>query len=330
MIKNLRMYSLLDKLKEFNKKQIAVIGDVMLDHYIYGGVSRISPEAPVPIVLVNKENFSLGGASNVANNLTVLGAKVTLFGVVNKEDYAGKKIESLNNRINFNFFHDQRKTTVKTRVIAEGQQLIRFDYEDDREIPKKIAEQILTSFRNEIGKFDAIILSDYNKGTLTKKLTEGIIDIANKNDKPVLVDPKPKNIDLFQNCTVLCPNHFEAEAVTKISYNNGKNLRKTAERLSQKINAKYILIKCGKDGIFTYKDKKNNSLIPTYAEEVFDVIGAGDTVLAVLALALASKAGIEEAAKLANYAAGVVVRKVGTSTVTIEEIKEYIKKKNSK
>lgn len=324
------MNDLLDILKGFKGKNIAVIGDIMLDHYIYGDVSRISPEAPVPIVLVNKESFFLGGAANVANNIVSLGAKATLYGITNKNDYGGKKLLSLNNKINFNIFHDERKTTIKTRIMASDQQLIRFDQENQEKISPRVENEILSSFKKEVKDFDAIVLSDYNKGIFTKNLTKGIIELSNKNKKVSVVDPKPENISLFKNCTAVCPNHIGAMSIANLDFNNESNLKEAAEIILKKVNSKYVIITCGKDGIFVYENQKDNCLMPTYAEEVFDIIGAGDTVKAVLGLALSSNATIKQAAELANYAAGVVIKKVGTSTATIEEIEKYIRKRNNK
>lgn len=323
------MDKLLKTLTKFKDKNIAVIGDVMLDHYIYGEVSRISPEAPVPIVVVDKENYFLGGAANTANNIVALGARATLYGVINKEDSAGKMILSLGGKINLCLSHDRRKTTVKTRIIASDQQLIRFDYEDEQKISERVEEEIIISFRKDVKNFNAIAMSDYNKGIFTKRLAKELITLANKHNKPVIIDPKPENIDFFKNCTAICPNHVGAMSITGINYNKN-NLKKAAEIIIKKINSRYVVITCGKDGIFVYENDKNSRLIPTYAEEVYDIVGAGDTVKAVLALALSSNANIYESAELANYAAGVVIKKVGTSTTTIEEIKKYIEKRSNK
>ncbi|MGL5122626.1 MAG: D-glycero-beta-D-manno-heptose-7-phosphate kinase [Fusobacteriaceae bacterium] len=313
---------LLEILKKFDNAKIAVVGDMMIDDYIMGSVDRISPEAPVPVLKVLEERFVLGGAANVVNNLAHLGAKTISFGVIGS-DYNGDKIINSFNEKNIDSSgivrSSNRPTIVKRRIISGHQQLLRIDWEDPSPIPKEYEDLIIDNIKKNIKNLDAIILSDYDKGVLTKRVAQEIIEISKKNNVIVTVDPKPKNVNNYNGATSMTPNRKEAMECLGLSsfediYKLGKNLKK-------KLNLSNLLITRSEEGMSLFLDEVIN--IPTYAKEVYDVTGAGDTVISVFTLAAATGVSWHEAAKIANVAAGVVVGRVGTSTVTKEEIVEF-------
>lgn len=314
---------LLEILKKFDNIKIAVVGDMMLDDYIIGSVERISPEAPVPVVKVLEEKFVLGGAANVVNNLATLGAKTISYGVIGK-DYNGERlIEDLKKKGIDTLGiikSEERPTIVKRRIIGGHQQLLRIDWEDSSDIPKKYEDEIIESIKKNINEIDAIILSDYDKGVLTKRVAEEIIEIARKNGKIVTVDPKPKNAKNYIGATSMTPNRKEAMecmGITKVS-----DIYELGNALKKELDLKNLLITRSEEGMSLFLDKEIKD-IPTYAKEVYDVTGAGDTVISVFTLAAATGVEWHEAAKIANTAAGVVVGRIGTSTVTKEEIVEF-------
>jgi len=318
-------------LDNFKNKNILVIGDILLDKFSWGEVNRVNPEQPAaPLVRIIKENYVLGGAANVANNIVSLGAKCCLYGVIGR-DYSGERIKKMC-RFKKIIFKDFRykKTILKQRIMAHGQQITRMDF-GEKEISKiggALQDKIIGSLKKEIKKYDFIILSDYDKFLFNQEISSRIINLARENNIPVLVDPKPINLEFFKGCYLICPNKKEAEIMSGIKYSNGvETLEKMARILSEKINSRYVIITCGEDGVFSYGGEENR-FIGTKAREVSDVTGAGDTFASVLALGLACKLDINDAVTLANYAAGIVVGKVGTATATINEIKERIEKDN--
>ncbi|BDU51363.1 D-glycero-beta-D-manno-heptose-7-phosphate kinase [Haliovirga abyssi] len=317
---------LLKTLENFENKKIAVVGDFMLDEYIFGNVDRISPEAPVPVVNVTNETFVLGGAANVVNNLCSLGAKVVAFGVIG-EDKNGEKMEmELEKRgvDTSGIFRDKdRPTIVKKRIIAHNQQLLRLDWEDKNEIIFYLEDELLNSFKSKISNIDAIILSDYDKGVLTPKVVKTIIEIANKNNKIVIVDPKPKNKLNYIGATSMTPNTKEAlNCLDNMKIRTEDDFKMLGYKLKDELNLKNLLITRSEKGMSIFEDNIVED-IPTMAKEVYDVTGAGDTVIAVFTLSASAGASFYEAAKIANTAAGVVVGRIGTSTVTREEIVEF-------
>ncbi len=323
------MNKLLKAIEKFEDRKILVIGDIILDEYVYGEISRINPEASSShLVKVKEEEYFLGGAANVANNLASLGCGTYLFGVIGEGLCAGK-IDELCNKAKINLEsiagYDGRPTVLKKRVMVDNHQIIRMDYEKTNEINRVLENMILDDFKKYIGEADCIAISDYDKGTLTKNLSQKIIKMANKNKVPVLIDPKPQNVNYFKNSNVIRLNHHEASIITNIDYKNGNNLIKTAKKLQKITNSQYTIISCGKDGLFVYDGNKNKK-IGTNAKELADVTGAGDTVLAGLCLGLTSGLNIYEASELANYMAGIVVGKVGTAIVTKKELIQAIKK----
>ncbi len=310
---------LLEILESFKNIKIAVIGDMMLDDYIIGSVDRISPEAPVPVVNVVEERFVLGGAANVVNNLSTLGAQTFSFGVIG-DDPNGDRLtnEFAKNNINVNGIvrAEDRPTIVKRRIIAHNQQLLRLDWENKRDISPELESKLLRNLRNCIDEIDAIILSDYDKGVLTPLVAKEIIKLANEHGKIVTVDPKPKNAENYVGATSMTPNR--KEAMECIGLDRIEDVEKLGRELKEKLNLTNLLLTRSEEGMSLFEEE--TVTIPTFAKEVYDVTGAGDTVISVFTLAAAAGATWHEAAKIANTAAGVVVGRIGTSTVTKEEI----------
>jgi len=308
-----------------NKKpHIAVIGDLMIDHYIWGSCDRISPEAPVQVVNVSKESSVLGGAGNVINNLKSLGAEVSIFSVVGDDENA-KEMEKLFSHGSFEnvtFIREpHRRTTKKSRIIASNQQVIRYDDETVENISLASQVALLEALEKELFHFDIILLSDYGKGVLTSTLTQDIISLAKNMNKSILVDPKGSDYSKYSGATLLTPNKKEAILATGIDIVDDKSLNKSLTKLKTDLDLDYSIITLSEDGIGLLDDEVN--VIPTVAREVFDVTGAGDTVLASLGIAMASGFSVVEACEFANKAAAVVVAKVGSATVTLNEVEEY-------
>lgn len=307
-------------IENFKNIKIAVIGDLMLDEYVMGRVDRISPEAPVPVVKVLEEKFVLGGSANVVNNLATLGAKVICGGIVGEDKNSDKLIGAFKNNVDTSLILKckDRPTIVKRRVIAGNQQLLRLDWEEEFHINNEQEEELLKNLKEKIKNLDALILSDYDKGLLTPNLSQKIIQLCKENGVIVTVDPKPKNIENFKGASSITPNKKEAYSAVKKSYQTDINL--VGKELKEKFALETVLITRSEEGMTLYDDKIHN--IPTYAKEVYDVTGAGDTVISVFTLAKAAGATWEEAAKIANAAGGVVVGKIGTSTISIDELLE--------
>lgn len=310
-------------LKNFTPK-ILVIGDLMIDHYLWGSCERISPEAPVQIVDIAKETTVLGGAGNVINNLKALGAKVSVSSVIGKDENGTELIDMLK-KIGVEaggiIIQNGRKTPKKSRVIAASQQILRYDKESKEEIEKSSVEKILNSLTNSVSEYDAVILSDYGKGVLTNELCQGVIKLCNKEGIKVLVDPKGSDYSKYSGAYLLTPNRKEAMLATKIEIKDKVSLKEALLKMKKEADLVISLITLSEDGIAVFDDEMK--IFPTVAKEVFDVTGAGDTVIASIAFALSVKKSIADAAKFANLAAGVVVGKIGSATVTLDEIEEY-------
>lgn len=307
-------------IENFKNIKIAVIGDLMLDEYVMGKVERISPEAPVPVVKVQKEKFVLGGSANVVNNLSTLGAKVICGGIVGIDGNADKLINTFSKNVDTSLILkcDDRPTIVKRRVLAGNQQLLRLDWEEEFHINEEQEKKIISNLKEKIKTLDALILSDYDKGLLTPSLSQKIIALCKENNVIVTVDPKPKNIENFIGASSITPNKKEAYSAAKKS--SQVDIDIVGNELKEKFNLETVLITRSEEGMTLYSDTIHN--IPTYAKEVYDVTGAGDTVISVFTLARAAGATWEEAAKIANAAGGVVVGKVGTSTISTDELLE--------
>jgi D-beta-D-heptose 7-phosphate kinase/D-beta-D-heptose 1-phosphate adenosyltransferase len=305
------------------KQNILVIGDFMIDHYLWGKSDRVSPEAPVPVVEVVKEEDRLGGAGNVVNNLISLGANVIVSTVLGDENERMLKLLNEKNIDTSGIFIDEnRKTIIKSRVISSHQQVIRYDKESKEDILKEYEEKIINFVKENISKVDVILLSDYAKGVLTESLTQNIINLANENSKKLIIDPK-NNFYKYQNAYMIKPNKKELSVATGIEINSKEDLLKAGWALKEELNLEYLLVTLSEDGMALFGEEFIQ--IPTLAKEVFDVTGAGDTVLASLGYFLAKNDDLSDAMHFANAAAAVVVGKVGSAVVTIDEILHYEK-----
>ncbi len=309
---------------KFGKTNILVIGDLMIDHYLWGKCERISPEAPVQVVNVQKESSVLGGAGNVINNLRAMGSNVDVISVIGNDD-AAAELKILLNKINVNsemlIIETNRKTSKKSRLIASQQQVLRYDKESIEDISKNNEVEIIEKLSININKYDSIILSDYGKGVLTTSLTQNIISIANQHNKKVFVDPKGEAYSKYKGAYTLTPNKKEAIEATNIDIKDEISLIAAIKKLKNDCDLSVSLITLSEQGIAIFDE--NLIIKPTVAREVFDVTGAGDTVIASIAYAISNNLNIEEAVTFANLAAGVVVGKIGSATATINEIYEY-------
>jgi len=313
-------------LEKFKGKNIIVIGDCMLDKYIWGEVSRISPEAPVQVIDVQKETYAAGGAANVAMNASALGAKVSMVGITGDDEGRRLLLGVLKDKdveIRGLMIEEDKPTTVKMRIMGRSQQLLRVDYEKRVHAHPKIEKQLLSFVMERLPESDAIIVSDYAKGVVTKKLISTIIDEARKKGKIVVVDPKPQHKSLYKGATVITPNHLEACQMANSEVVNGEEIKEIGKRLSSELETAILLTR-GEKGMSLFEKSGDSVTIPAQAKEVYDVTGAGDTVVATIALALSSGASMKEAAILANHAAGIKVGKIGTSTVSVEEIRKSL------
>jgi len=316
---------LLQTLGLFQKQNVAVLGDVGIDRYTHGTVERISPEAPVPIVFVESENLKLGLAANVADNIIALGGKAAITGVIGKDGDA-KDFERLMKEKGLsvrNVVADgTRRTILKERVVAENQQVLRVDYESTHPLAKTIQKKVLSSILNGVKGSSALIIEDYAKGLMNESMIQSVIRAAKKKKIPVLVDPHLKTpAHWYAGATLLTPNKKEAEALAGLKIVDEASLIAAGKSIIAATRSESLVITLGKEGMAIFKgDSRRPILIPTFAREVYDVSGAGDTVISVLALSLASGAKLEEAAYISNLAAGVEVSKRGTATVSPQEI----------
>lgn len=306
------------------KPNILVIGDLMIDHYLWGSCDRISPEAPVQVVNVKKESSVLGGAGNVINNLVTLGSIVDVISVIGNDTVANE-LKNLLERIDVPtsnlVVENSRQTSKKSRLIASQQQVLRYDMESIDDIDENSHKQIIQTLEKNINKYSSIILSDYGKGVLTTSLTKEIIKIANKHSVKVLVDPKGKDYSKYKGSYTLTPNKKEAMEATNIDIKDENSLIEALKSLKNQCNLEVSLITLSEQGIAIFDD--NLTIKPTVAREVYDVTGAGDTVIASIAFALGNDLDIKDAIYFANLAAGVVVGKIGSATATLDEIYEY-------
>ncbi len=304
--------------------RILVAGDLMIDHYLWGKCERISPEAPVQVVAVEKETSVLGGAGNVINNLKALGAKVDVLSVVG-DDESANELRTLLHGIGVSDEHlitqKGRSTSKKSRIIASQQQVVRYDKESTDDIDETTQQTLLARFSALLADYDAVLLSDYGKGVLTVELTKALIAKARQSDKKVLVDPKGKDYTKYSGAYLLTPNKKEAAEASGIDIDTPEALQKAILHLKSQCNLSVSLITLSEEGIAVYDETLR--IHPTVAREVYDVTGAGDTVLASLGFALSCGYDIDSAVKFANLAAGVVVGKIGSATATLNEIIEY-------
>ena len=304
-------------------RRIVVLGDVMLDEFVWGDVSRISPEAPVPVVDIRRESIHLGGAANVLANVLALGAGGCVVGVVGN-DSAGERIKATLREVcpqanEYLAVDDKRPSTTKTRIIAHSQLVVRADREYRQPVNGQVEQKIIESLKKALQDADALVVSDYDKGVVTQHILEEILNLA--YDKvPVLVDPKIRNFAHYHPASLITPNHFEALRLTNLEEDSDEGLHQAARLIQEKLNCDAVLITRGERGIMLLERNHQPVYVETAAREVYDVTGAGDTVIATLAAALAAGASTLEAANLANHAAGIVVGKVGTATATADEL----------
>ena len=311
----------------FQGKAILVIGDIMIDRYIWGSVNRISPEAPVPVVKFSKETAHLGGAGNVASNIVTLGGKANCFSIIG-DDLMGQEIKKKLKEIGADpegLIEDKsRTTTVKTRIIAHSQQVVRIDREIDAPIPKKIEKIMIEMVNAKLGRSSCLIISDYDKGVITRRLLKVILASAQKRKVPIAIDPKLNHFPHYKPATIITPNLMEASRATAIEFKNDSNILRAGKKILSQNRCQGVLLTMGERGMLLCERGQKPLHIKTVAKEVYDVTGAGDTVISTIALSLASGASLKEASIIANHAAGIVVGKIGTATVSSEELLESL------
>ena len=306
----------------FSGAHILVIGDAMLDRFIAGRVTRISPEAPVPVVTFHQETHRIGGAANVAHNVTALGGTASLLGVTGQDDAAATLTRACRDAgIVASFVSEPwRPTTTKVRIVTErNQQVARIDYENDTEISQEVETQLVACIDQQATRAAVIIVSDYLKGCVTRRVMEAAVRAAAKQAIPLLVDPKIPHIDYYAGATVITPNHHEAETATHVRVRSADEASAAARAFRERVRCEAVLMTRGDQGMWLLAKDLEGEL-PASAREVADVTGAGDTVIAAMALAMAAGATVVEAARLANEAAGVAVGKFGAATVTPMEL----------
>jgi D-glycero-beta-D-manno-heptose-7-phosphate kinase len=305
-------------------RRIVVLGDLMLDEFVWGDVTRISPEAPVPVVDIRRESVHLGGAANVLANLISLGSKGVVIGVTG-DDAAGERLRGALRECNPDQSDSlvqldrERPSTVKTRIIAHSQLVVRADREDRRPINRETEEKVIVALRQSLKNANALVVSDYDKGVVTPRILQTILPEAYER-VPVLIDPKIRNFASYKPATLVTPNHHEALRMTNLEEDSDTGLHQAASRIREQLGCDAVLITRGDRGMMLLDAGGEPVYVKTAAREVYDVTGAGDTVIATLAAALAAGASTVESAHLANHAAGIVVGKVGTATATAEEL----------
>lgn len=328
-MKNQSFKKIKNIISKFGDARVLVVGDVMLDEFVWGTVSRISPEAPVPVVWVNRESFMPGGASNVANNIASLGAKVAVCGIIGDdikghiltEELAKKEID-----IEGLIEDPDRPTTIKTRVIAHNQQVVRIDREKTVEVSDRVLSKMVSFVASRIKTVDAVVIEDYGKGVISPKLLKKIVPMARRFKKIVTVDPKEEHFSYYKKVTSLTPNRFEAQNIVGFKIKDETSLFKAGDIILRKLKCETLLVTLGEEGMCLFEKGKRPLRIPTVAQEVFDVSGAGDTAISVFTLALSCGATYKEAAHMSNCASGIVVGKVGIAVITKEELIRRVKK----
>jgi rfaE bifunctional protein kinase chain/domain len=320
---------LLRTIARFTGRRVLVVGDLMLDQYIRGGVTRISPEAPVPVVRVTAESFIPGGAGNVVSNLAALGAHVSVVGVVGEDEAGRRLLEQFRGKgvdVDGVCVDVDRLTTQKCRVVADRQQAVRYDRETTGPLSHATETRLLASLADELSRAEAVILSDYGKGVIGPKLLSRAIQGSRRRKIPVTVDPKPEHFRRYRGITCVTPNTSEAWAcMHRVAKPGSDALDELGRDILKTLKSRSVLITRGPDGMSLFEAGKKVTHIPTVAREVFDVSGAGDTVISTFTLALAAGAPLVRAAKLSNHAAGIVVAKLGTATTDQKELSRAIR-----
>jgi len=330
-MKKIQLKRFNDLLSNIKDKKIAIVGDLMVDRYFWGSVSRISPEAPVPVVDIDREFSQLGGASNVGNNIKSLGGKPFLIGVIGNDNTGSQLLELLKeNQFSDDgiVVDDARATTIKTRIIADNQHIVRTDREHRNEIPKSIEKKVIKVIEYILSDCEGVIIEDYNKGLLKKRVIHKTIALANQYKIPVAIDPKFNNFFEYKNSTIFKPNQREAEQNLGVRITSDEVLFDAGKKLLERLDCENVLITRGEKGMALFKKSGECIQVPTRAREVHDVSGAGDTVIATLTSVLVAGGDIEEAATIANYAAGVVCSEVGVVPIDLNKLKEAFKRNN--
>jgi D-glycero-beta-D-manno-heptose-7-phosphate kinase len=313
--------------RKFSSLNVVVLGDMMLDSYQWGKVQRISPEAPVPIIEINMEEFRLGGAANVALNLSALGAHVMAIGLIGNGPN-GKRMQELfiQNRLDSSGLirDNSRKTTIKTRIGAANQQIVRIDIEDTHYLDESMRTQVLAKLQRHIAECDILVIEDYNKGLLSPELIAKTLDLCRMHKVPVAVDPKQKNFFAYEQVDIFKPNYIELQSNLGVKFESDSEFYAASFKLLKDMQIKHLVVTRGAKGMFIFSQAQEAIHLPSSAREVFDVSGAGDTVISALSLAYAAGAEIDSAAALATNAAGVVCGKMGTASTTTEELLEYM------
>jgi len=312
----------------FKNTGILVIGDLMVDRYVWGKVKRISPEAPVPVVEVSDENILPGGASNVANNLISLGGRVFMAGIIGNDNMGKRLLKELEGKgINIDgiIVSNDRPTTIKTRIIAHNQQVVRFDREVTSEINRSALASMLSYVKRCLPEIKGIIISDYCKGVITKILIKKLLEMIDL-ERFIAVDPKVGHFDYYKGVSLITPNIMEASFGSGIEITNEKSLVLAGRKLIEKLGCRAVLITRGEEGMTLFEKNGKVTHIPTFAKEVYDVTGAGDTVIATFTLTHCAGASLRDAAIYANHAAGIVVGEVGTAVISRDKLISNIRK----
>lgn len=313
--------------EDIKQQKIIILGDLMLDRYLWGKVARISPEAPVPVVEIESEFSRLGGAANVAYNVASMGATPLTIGVIGA-DAAGEEVRNQYRKLNFSaaglIVDASRCTTEKTRIIAQDQHVVRTDREIKTEISDEILEQILVNFKGQLPQASAVILQDYNKGLITQKLLQQVIPLINEQGKIVVVDPKFNHFFDYKNVTLIKPNKKEAEQVLGMKIQSRADIIHAGEKIKEKLQCRNVLITLSEQGMSLFDENGQVEFIPTTARKVHDVSGAGDTVISVLSVALAAGADVRQASILANFAAGIVCEEVGVVPIKPDALYQVV------
>ncbi|MDD5424834.1 MAG: D-glycero-beta-D-manno-heptose-7-phosphate kinase [Candidatus Omnitrophica bacterium] len=315
-------------ISKFSAAKVLVVGDLILDEFIWGDSSRISPEAPVPVVLVGRESMMPGGAANVASNISAIGAKAYLVGVIGRDAH-GRQLETILKDKGVDLegviSDPERPTTLKTRVVARHQQVVRIDRESAKPLGESLNRELIGFIKSKINEVDGIIIEDYGKGVITPGLLREIIPLARKHKKVITVDPKEEHISYYRGVTAITPNRKEAEAMGGIKAKDDLSLNRLGRSLMEKLKLQAALLTLGENGMRVFQRGGRITQIPTVAQEVFDVSGAGDTVIATFTTALCAGAKMIEAAHISNFAGGIVVGKVGVAATSQAELKARIK-----
>jgi len=316
-----------ESIDKFSSCRILVVGDVIMDEFLWGRVERISPEAPVPVVQVEEESLVLGGAGNVVNNIISLGGQALLCGVIGN-DAMGRELvhmlQKMNSPTHGLVVEDRRPTTIKTRIVAHSQQVVRVDREESEPVTEASIKKIITVIKEQLGSIDAIVISDYGKGVVARSLMDGIRSLGQGSQTILAVDPTVRNLALYKDVTLITPNNYEAQQMSGIHIEDDQSVRQAGVHLLEELGCQMVLITQGDKGMTLFEGNGETTQIPTVARKVFDVSGAGDTVIAAFTLAVASGLTPSEAALLSNLAAGIVVGEVGTAPVAASRLKEIL------